>query len=115
MKQRFVVKILDEIYEFFDEIDDKAVEKILFNIRKSRHIIDKELFKKLDNDIWEFRTLYNKTKFRVLAFWDKSDNKETFVIGTNGFIKKTKKTPRKEIQKAKRIMNLYFKQKKLES
>ena len=111
MHQRFDVKILDEVFEFFDGIEEKAVEKILINIKKSRQIIDKELFKKLENDIWEFRTLFNKKKYRVLAFWDKSDKKETFVIGTNGFIKKTKKTPKKEIEKAKRIMRLYFEKK----
>lgn len=111
MNNRFEVKILDEVFEFFDEIEEKAVEKILFNIRKTRQIIDKELFKKLENDIWEFRTLFNKKKYRVLAFWDKSDKKETLVIGTNGFVKKTKKTPKKEIQKSKRIMKLYFEKK----
>ena len=46
-----------------------------------------------------------------MAFWDKSDKKETLVIGTNGFIKKSKKTPKKEILKAKRIMKLYFEKK----
>ena len=111
MNQRFDVKILDEVFEFFDRIEEKAVEKILFNIRKSRHVIDKELFTKLENEIWEFRTLFNKKKYRVLAFWDKSNKKETFVVGTNGFIKKTKKTPKKEIKKAERIMKLYFEQK----
>ena len=38
---------------------------------------------------------------------------ETFVIGTNGFIKKTKKTPKKEIKKAERIRKLYFEQKNI--
>jgi len=112
MKQRFDVKILDEVFEFFDNIEEKAVEKILFNIRKSKSIIDKGLFKKLENEIWEFRTIFNKKKYRLLAFWDKTDKKETFVIGTNGFIKKTQKTPKKEIKKAERIMKLYFEQKK---
>ena len=111
MKQRFEVKILDEVFEFFDKIEEKAVEKILFNVRKSRFVIDKELFRKLENEIWEFRTLYNKKKYRVLAFWDKSSKVETFIIGTSGFIKKTKKTPKKEIRKAERIMKLYFEQK----
>ena len=97
MNQKFDVKILDEVFEFFDDIESKAVEK--------------ELFTKLDSDIWEFRTLFNKKKYRVLAFWDKSDRKETLVVGTNGFIKKTKKTPKKEIEKAKRIMRLYFEKK----
>lgn len=111
MNQKFDVKILDEVFEFFDDIESKAVEKILFNIRKSRNIIEKELFTKLDSDIWEFRTLFNKKKYRILAFWDKSDRKETLVVGTNGFIKKTKKTPKKKIEKAKRIMRLYFEKK----
>ena len=111
MNQKFDVKILDEVFEFFDDIESKAVEKILFNIKKSRNIVEKELFTKLDSDIWEFRTLFNKKKYRVLAFWDKSDRKETLVVGTNGFIKKTKKTPKKEIEKAKRIMRLYFEKK----
>lgn len=32
-------------------------------------MIDPELFKKLDDtDIWEFRTFYNKVKYRLLAF-----------------------------------------------
>ena len=108
MNKRFEVKILDEVFEFFDGLEEKAVDKILFNIRKSRHVIDKELYKKLENEIWEFRTLFNKKKYSVLAFWEKAGKKETFVIGTNGFIKKTKKTPKKEIEKAKRIMRLYF-------
>jgi len=110
VNQRFDVKILDEVFEFFDGIEEKAVEKILFNIRKSRYTIDKELFKKLENDIWEFRTLFNKKKYRLLAFWDKSNKRETLVIGASGFIKKTKKTPKKEIRKAERIMKLYFEQ-----
>jgi phage-related protein len=113
MNKRFDVKILDEVFEFFDGIEEKAVEKILFNIRKSRNVIDKELFTKLENGIWEFRTLFNKKKYRVLAFWDKSNKKDTFVIGTNGFIKKTQKTPKKEIKKAERIMKLYFEQKNI--
>ena len=47
MNPRFEVKILDEVFKFFDGIEEKAVDKILFNIRKSRQLIDKELFKKL--------------------------------------------------------------------
>ena len=43
---------------------------------------NKELFKKLENsEIWEFRTLYNKTAYRLFAFWDKE--KETLVIATH--------------------------------
>ena len=71
---------------------------------------NKELFKKLENsEIWEFRTLYNKTAYRLFAFWDK--DKETLVIATHGIIKKTQKTPSKEIAKAEAIRKKYFKNK----
>ena len=70
--------------------------------------LDPELFKKLSDQIWEFRTKYQKKEFRLLAFWDKRDNKNTLVICTHGFIKKTQKVPRKEIEKATRIMNEFL-------
>ncbi len=112
MHQKFKVEILEGALKFFDEIEKKAVNKIIFNIRKSQQVLDKEVFKKLDGDIWEFRTLFNKKKYRVLAFWDKTGNSETLVVGTNGFIKKTQKNPKKEIEKAKRIRTEYFNSKK---
>jgi phage-related protein len=45
----------------------------------------------------------------VFAFWNKTGNRETLVIATHGIVKKTQKTPKKEIEKAMRIMNNYFK------
>jgi len=47
-----------------------------------------------------------------LAFWDKSNKKNTLVIATHGFIKKTSKVPKNEIQKAENIRNEYFSSKK---
>ena len=76
-------------------------------------MIDPELFKKLDDtDIWEFRTFYNKVKYRLLAFWDKDNGTNVLVIATHGFIKKTPKTPPKEIAKAEDIRKAYFNSKK---
>ena len=84
-----------------------------YNIAKAKFVIDPELFKKLDDtDIWEFRTFYNKVKYRLLAFWDKDNGTNTLVIATHGFIKKTQKTPPKEIAKAEDIRKAYFNSKK---
>jgi phage-related protein len=67
-------------------------------------VIDPDLFKKLDDtDIWEFRTFYNRMQYRLLAFWDRNGDGITLVIATHGFIKKTQKTPLKEIAKAEEI------------
>jgi hypothetical protein len=43
-----------------------------------------------------------------LAFWDKSDNKQTLVIATHGFVKKVDKVPSNEIDRAVRIKDKYF-------
>jgi phage-related protein len=66
------------------------------------------LFKKLNTEIWEFRTLFNKTHYRLFAFWDKVGSMETVVISTHGRIKKTGKTPLADLEKAERLRKLYF-------
>ena len=87
-------------------------DKIIYNVDKvANGYMDKDLFKKLDDtDIWEFRTLYKGIQYRLLAFWD--TDAETLVIATHGFVKKTQKTPRKEINKAEAVRILYFNSKK---
>jgi phage-related protein len=110
--ERFEVEFLPEAVEFMEELNDKAREKIYFNIRKAQMINDPELFKKLNDDIWEFRTLYNKTYYRLFAFWEKSGGKNTVVISTHGLIKKTARIPKSDLEKAARIRNEYLSQKK---
>lgn len=105
---KFRVDFLDDVKQFFDKIDEKSREKIIYNIWKARSTNDKELFKKLQDEIWEFRTKYNKTYFRLFAFWDKIDKQDTIVVFTHGIIKKTEKVPKKEIDKAERLRQQYF-------
>ena len=71
--------------------------------------MDKELFKKLNDDIWEFRTRYQGMTYRLLAFWDNEAGR--LVVATHGFIKKTQKTPADEIARAETLRKEYFKRK----
>ena len=103
----FEVEFLQNAKEFLDELDEKARDKIMFNIWKVKYSLDSELFKKLTPHIWEFRTLYNKQYLRLFAFWDKTESGLSLIIVTNGIIKKTKRTPRKEIHNAERIRKEY--------
>jgi len=66
----------------------------------------------LHDNVWEFRTLYKKTKYRLFAFWDKTEKSETIVLSTHGIEKKTSKTPKNELEKTERIMKQYFDSKK---
>lgn len=105
---KFKVDFLIEALEFLDNLDEKVRDKIIYNITKARFSNNKELFKKLTDEIWEFRTLYNKTHYRLFAFWDKSEKIVTVVISTHGLIKKTDKTPQGDLDKAERLRKKYF-------
>jgi len=100
---KFRVRFLEEATDFLDLLEEKVRGKILYNIWKARSTNDKELFTKLQDEIWEFRTLYKKTYYRLFAFWDKTDSTDTVVISTHGLIKKTDKTPKSEIDRAERL------------
>ena len=102
------VIFLSEARDFLFQLDLKSRDKIIFNIDKAKIKTDNELFKKLKDEIWEFRTLYNKTHYRIFAFWDKENNQNTLVLATHGIIKKTDKTPEKEIEKVEQIRLKYF-------
>lgn len=108
MNKHFEIIFLDEAFEFLRSLDKKHYEKILFNIRKAQTDRNPELFKKLKDEIWELRTLYQGLQYRLLAFWDKTDAKNTLVISTHGFIKKRSNVPENEIQKAKQLRTKYF-------
>lgn len=99
---------MEEANEFIAELDPKTVKKIFYNIDLAEQTNDPKLFKKLQNEIWEFRTKFAGLQIRLLAFWDKSDNKETLVIATHGFIKKGDKVPSNEISRAIRLRDKYF-------
>ncbi len=104
----FEIDLLPDAVDFLEKLDDKTREKIYYNLKKSQTTNDSELFKKLNETIWEFRTLYNGKAYRLFAFWDKSNNKDTLVIATHGILKKTQKTPPKEIKKAEEIRKEYL-------
>lgn len=86
--------------------------KIYYNLDKAKLANDPKLFKKLTDDIWEFRIKFSGLQYRLFAFWDKTDKFETLVISTHGIIKKVDKVPKSDIEKAKQIRSEYFDQQK---
>lgn len=105
------VVMMEEALAFVRSTPLKVQEKIIYNYRKIEHgVMDTALFKKLEGtQIWEFRTLFNGNCYRLFSFWDTET--ETLIIATHGIVKKTQKTPPKEIAKAEWIRKQYFEQK----
>ena len=109
MVKKIIQLILSNEAEAFVRCQQMKVQlKIAYNIRRLESgAIDKELFKKLgDTDIWELRTLFNGMCYRLFAFWDTETM--ALVIATHGIVKKTQKTPKKEIERAEAIRKIYF-------
>ncbi len=104
----FETLFLEEANQFIQTLDFKSQKKVMYNIRIAEQTNDPKLFKKINDNIWEFRTKYLGKQIRLLAFWDKRKSIETLVIASNGFIKKTQKISQKEINKAQQIRENYF-------
>ena len=110
--QPITIMLSDEAKAFIRLQPFKAQQKIYYNIFKVEGgVMDKELFKKLENnEIWELRTLFNGICYRLFAFWD--NEIKALVMVTHGIVKKTQKTPQKEIEKAERMRLEYFNNKR---
>lgn len=93
---------------FIASLEPKAARKVFYNIDLAEQSNDPKLFKKLRDDIWEFRTRFGGQQIRLLAFWDKESEVETLVFATHGFIKKVDKVPANEIERALAIRKKYF-------
>ena len=80
------------------------------NLFEDTSIVPKQYFKKLKgtDDIWEIRIIFSGDIFRLLGFFEKAGN---FIV-TNGFIKKSQKTPESEIRIAEERRKKYFERKK---
>ena len=49
MNKKFKVELLEEVSEFLDALNEKARDKIIYNLRKAQVVNDNELFKKLND------------------------------------------------------------------
>ena len=77
----FETKFLDEADEFIAKLDLKTIKKMLYNIDLAEQTNDPRLFKKLQGDIWEFRTMATK-KIKIQTLTDMKD-KYIGKIGSN--------------------------------
>ncbi len=60
MNEKFKVIFLEDAATFIDNLDESIRNKIIYNVTKAKYSNDKELFKKLNAEIWEFRTLLRR-------------------------------------------------------
>jgi phage-related protein len=88
------------IAEFLDSLNAKDARKVTWVLRliEEQVLVPSSYFKKLKNtdEIWEARAQSSGNAYRILGF----QHGDSFVVLTNGFAKKSQKTPRAEIRLA---------------
>jgi len=109
---RDVVTYKERFIEFYKKQDLKVQLKIEYTLDLVRfeRQVSKKFFKLLKNTngIWEIRVITTSKSIRILCFHDDGN----LVVLTNCFLKKTQKTPRKEIKLAEKLKKEYLKEKK---
>ncbi len=98
------------VYELIEELPEKLYAKTLRDLEllaTGGNLPQGELVKHLDDGIFEMRTRHSSNIVRVLYFFMVGKK----IILTNGFVKKTQKTPRKEIDLAKKYREEYLSRK----
>ena len=85
------------IEQFLDSLNSKQAQKVTWVLQlvEELELVPATYLKKLTNtdDLWEIRIQQGNNIFRLLGFFDAVN----FVVLTNGFQKKTQKTPKSEI------------------
>jgi phage-related protein len=98
--------------DFYESQEPKVQEKIeyVLDLVRFERNVPKNFFKKLENTdgIYEVRVITAFKSIRILCFFEDGN----LVVLANCFVKKTQKTPRKEIKKAERLKKEYLKSKK---
>ena len=97
---------------FYISLDSSAQEKIdyVFKVIKTVDLIPQKFLKHIvsTDGLYEIRIKVGSDIYRVFCCFDSG----RIVVLFNGFQKKSQKTPRKEIDRALRIKEEYFRNKK---
>jgi phage-related protein len=76
----------------------------LFELQLTGHL-GMPLCEKLTDDLWELRITYQNVRYRILfSYWESQGNKGVLLL--NGFIKKTRTIPKREMDLAKKRLAL---------
>jgi phage-related protein len=97
---------------FLDSLTGRQAQKVLWVLQliEELDVVPRQYFKKLvdSEGIWEVRIQFGNDIFRLLGFFDSG----ALLILTNGFAKKTQKTPPQEIALAIRRKEEYLARRK---
>ena len=106
-KHRTIIFYKGYFQEFFVKQRDKVKNKIIWTLELLEDIqkVPETYLKHIENTdgLFEIRIQLGSDIFRIFCFFDRGN----LVVLTNGFQKRTQKTPKQEIEKALKIKQEY--------
>ena len=106
---REIIFFGDKVLDFYSSQEAKVQTKMeyVLDLVRFEQKIPMKFFKKLENTngIYEVRIITSQKSIRILCFQDDGN----LIVLTNGFIKKTQKTPKREIKLAEKMKKEYLK------
>jgi phage-related protein len=106
---RKIVAYKNYFEEFFDSLGEKVQNKILYVLMllETQDRVPLKFMRIIEDGLYELRIEYESNIYRIFFCFDS----DCIVILFNCFQKKAQKTPRNEIEKAKKIRNEYYESK----
>lgn len=108
---RKVIAYKNNFVDFYKSQEEKVQQKIEFvlDLVRFEKQVPKKFFKYLENTngIYEIRVITTFKSIRILCFFDN----EELIILINCFLKKTQKTPQKEIKTEEKLKKEYMNEK----
>jgi len=112
MQYRKIVFYKDYFNVFFIKQPEKVKRKILWTISliEILPIVPETYLKHIENSdgLFELRIQFGNNSYRIFCFFDQ----DKLVVLSNGFQKKSQKTPKKEIVRATKIKREYENEKR---
>lgn len=107
--ERRVLAYKNYFTDFINSIDQSGAKKVFYviDVLKTQERVSEKFVKHLEDGIYELRAEHAGNIYRVFFIFDD----DSIVMLFNGFHKKSQKTPRKEINLAKKIRNEYINEK----
>jgi phage-related protein len=95
------------VQEFLDSLPGKVAQKIVWvlTLLEDMDIVPASYFKKLagTEEIWECRIQFGSNAYRIFCFF-----LNNLVVLAHGFVKKSQKTPAREIERAEAYRRDFF-------
>ena len=99
-----VVEFLDSLNQDHPDLHDKTFRNIEL-LEEYGPELGMPFVKHLEEGIYELRSSFGSNASRIMYFYYSKNRND--IVMTNGFLKKTQKTPKTELDKAKKYKSEY--------